>query len=300
MKNLLLTFTLIFQIFLAFAQSEKTSIAVLPFINSVDRSNSGNLFQEMVTKEFVKTGRFDIVDRTKFQKVMDELNVQKSEEFLNSKIVDQGKLLGAQYLVTGVITQVNSSSQNMVNNSIPSTIWKHTIRFSYQVIDVETGRAVYSENIGSENTAAHQGNQSDAMDNAQCLLRKQIRNAVMKEFPEEIQIVKIEKTNKKGLPDEVLISAGTNFFDADSKGNECDKGIIDKINIFKKKDVVRLKAYEIEVLTVNGKESKREKEIGMLKLKDVQGDFSVCEVTDGAKEIQDMVNGNQKILLKIL
>lgn len=64
--------------------------------------------------------------------------------------------------------------------------------------------------------------------------------------------------------------------------------------------MVKLKAYEIEVLTVNGKEAKREKEIGTLKLKDVQGDFSVCEVTDGAKEIQEMVNNNQKVLLKIL
>src|SRR6185437_16241313 len=126
------------------------------------------------------------------------------------------------------------------------------------------------------------------------------RYAVMKEFPQEIQIVKVEKISKKGLPDEVLISAGSGFFDADSKGNECDKGLVDKINIFKKKDVVKLEAYQIEMLTVNGKEAKREKQIGTLKLKEVQGDFSVCEVTDGAKEIQDMVNSNQKVLLKIL
>lgn len=286
----------------AIAQNEKTVIAVLPFVTKIQGVNP-DLVQEMVTKQFVKSGRFDIVDRSKFQKVITELNVQKSEEFLNSKIVDQGKLLGAQYLVTGVVTQMNSTSRDIVSTKPPYThsrLWDHLITVSYQVIDVETGKAIYSENINAENTAAHNASESDARDNAQCLLGRNIRYAVMKEFPQEIEIVKIEKTNKKGLPDEVLISAGTNFFDADSKGNECDKGLIDKINIFKKKDVVKLKAYQIEVLTVNGKEAKREKEIGTLKLKDVEGDFSVCEVTDGAKEIQEMMNSNQKVLLKIL
>src|SRR6185437_4781589 len=77
---------------------EKIVIAILPFVTNVQGVNP-DLVQEMVTKQFVKSGRFDIVDRSKFQKVISELNVQKSEEFLNSKIVDQGKLLGAQYLV---------------------------------------------------------------------------------------------------------------------------------------------------------------------------------------------------------
>jgi len=281
---------------------EKIVIAILPFVTSIQGVNP-DLVQEMVTKQFVKSGRFDIVDRSKFQKVISELNVQKSEEFLNSKIVDQGKLLGAQYLVTGVVTQMNSTSRDIVSTQPPYThskTWGHVISISYQVIDVETSKAIYSENIKAESTAAHSGSESDARDNAECFLGRNIRYAVMKEFPQEIQIVKVEKTTRKGLPDEVLISAGTNFFDADSKGNECDKGLIDKINVFKKKDVVRLAAFEIEVLTVNGKEAKREKQIGTLKLKDVQGDFSVCEVTDGAKEIQDRINSNQKILLKIL
>lgn len=286
----------------ATAQNEKTVIAVLPFVTNVSGANP-ELVQEMVTKQFVKSNRFDIVDRTKFQKVMTELNVQKSEEFLNSKIVNQGKLLGAQYLVTGVVTQMNSTSNVTVSPTNPNartTEWRHMITVSYQVIDVETGKAVYSENIEAQNTNAHNLSDADAIDNANCLLKRNIRYAVMKEFPEEIEIVKIEKLSKKGLPDEVLISAGTNFFDADSKGNECDKGLIDKINIFKKKDVVKLKAYQIEVLTINGKEAKRETEIGTLKLKDVQGDFSVCEVVSGGKEIQDMINGNKKVLLKIL
>lgn len=135
--------------------------------------------------------------------------------------MDQGKLLGAQYLVTGVVTQMNSMSRDIVSTKPPyahTTFWNHLITISYQVIDVETSKAIYSENIKAENTAAHNGSESDATDNAQCLLGRNIRYAVMKEFP-QLEIVKIEKLTKKGLPDEVLISAGTNFFDADSKGN---------------------------------------------------------------------------------
>ena len=100
----------------AIGQSEKTVIAVLPFVTNLQGVNP-DLVQEMVTQQFVKTGRFDIVDRSKFQKVITELNVQKSEEFLNSKIVDQGKLLGAQYLVTGVVTQMNPSTREIVSTT---------------------------------------------------------------------------------------------------------------------------------------------------------------------------------------
>lgn len=307
MRKIIFTFFAFFYLLDPKAQqTEKISIAVLPFANAVNnQANYANAIQELVTKEFVKTGRFNVLDRSKFQKVVDELNVQKNEEFLNSKIVEQGKLSGAQYLVTGVINEMTPRKETMTQNTFNSnqpkvnvTVWKYSIRFSYQVIDVATSQSVYSETISAVNNSNHTRSEAEALQNAQCLLKKEVRNAVMKEFPEEIQIVKVEKTTKKGLPDEVLINAGSNFFDNSKKEYDCGENVI--VNIFKKKESIKLKAYEIEILNVNGKELKREKEFGQLKLKEVQGEFSICEITSGAKEIQDKLNGNQKILLKIL
>jgi curli biogenesis system outer membrane secretion channel CsgG len=288
---------------------EKTSIAILPFVNNTGNSNNySSIMQEMVTKEFVKTNRFSILDRSKFQKVMEELKVQKSEEFLNSKVVEQGKLMGAQYLVTGVLNQVDTKKEtNTVLDSYTKvyktqTTWTADVRFSFQVIDVATSSAVYAENIAAVNGVSHSMQSTDAVDNAMCKLKKQVKAAVMKLFPQEILIVSVEKMDKKGLPEQVLISVGSNFFDENyKKGNECETGLADKIGgLFSKKDVVKLKVIEIEVLNVGGKEMKREKVIGMLKLEKVEGDFSICKVDDGEKDIQEHLNAKKKLLVKIL
>ena len=89
----------------AIAQTEEPiPVAILPFVQSAGSSViSLEAVQETVTKEFVERSRFKIVDRSKFASVIKELNIQKSEEFLNSAVVEQGKLAGAQYLVTGVV-----------------------------------------------------------------------------------------------------------------------------------------------------------------------------------------------------
>ncbi len=288
---------------------EKTSIAILPFINNTANGNNyTGVMQDMVTKEFVKTSRFAILDRSKFKKVMEELNVQKSEEFLNSKVVEQGRLLGAQYMVTGVLNQIETKKETKTSlNSITKaynteTAWSADVRFSFQVIDVATSSAVYAENISATNGAGHAAQSSDAVDNAICKLKKQVRAAVMKLFPQEILIISVEKKDRHGMPEQVLISAGSSFFDENyKKGNECETGLVDKLGgIFAKKDVVKLKVIEIEILDVGGKEMKREKVIGMLKLEKVEGDFSVCKVDDGEKDIQEHLDSKKKMFVKIL
>lgn len=288
---------------------EKTSIAVLPFINNAaGKGDYCGIMQEMVTKEFVKGNRFAILDRSKFQKVLDELKVQKSEEFLNSKVVEQGKVMGAQYLVTGVLNQADAKKEvgtaydpYLKQNKI-TTKWTADLRFSFQVINVATSSAVYAENISATNGTNHTDESNDAMENAMCQLKKQVRNAVMKLFPQEIMIVSVEKANKKGLPELVLISAGSNFFGEDYKGgDECETAVMDKVlGFLKKKEKVKLKVVEIETLTVNGTEKKREKTIGTLKLEKVEGDFSVCEVDEGEKEIGERLNAQKKLLVKIM
>ncbi|MBL7749302.1 MAG: hypothetical protein JNM19_17820 [Chitinophagaceae bacterium] len=292
------------------AQDSKPSIAVLPFISAVSNTSQSNytsIVQDMVTQQLVKGNRFNILDRSKFQKVLDELNVQKQEEFLNSKIVEQGRLEGAAYLVTGVINQMSVTEERYQEYNSVTKMYelknRHNveIKFSFQVIDVARGIAVHQENLYAKNTPNHDNKQADALENAQCLLRKQVKMSVAKIFPEEIQLVSVEKEDKKGLPDMVLISAGTNYFDEDyKKGNECEKGLMDKINIFKKKESVKLKVYEEETITVGDKIMKREKLIGWLKLDKVEGEFSICEVTEGAEIIKDKLASKKTLLVRII
>ncbi len=310
MRKILLWVCLLCTTAKTYAQNDaKTTIAVLPFVNGGSNyTEYSNLMQEMVTKEFVKGSRFVILDRSKFQTVLQELNVQKSEEFLNSKVVEQGRLVGAQYLVTGVLNQadarkdVSTYYDPVTKQNKVSVKWVADVKFSFQVIDVATSSAVYAENIAATNSANHNGEASDAMNHAMCRLKSQVKMAVMKFFPQEIQIVGIEKADKKGLPESVLISAGANYFDENYKGgNECDKNVMDKItNIFAKKEHVKMKVVEIEMISLGDKEMKREKTIGMLKLDKVEGDFAICKVDEGEKEIGERLTAKKKLLVKIL
>lgn len=287
---------------------EKVTIAILPFVTSANVVNGyKDAVQETVTKEFVSKSRFSIVDRSKFESVIKELNIQKNEEFLNSKVVDQGKLLGAQYLITGVIAElkVNHDSKGVpIDPSKPLgprttvTTYRGVINFSYQVIDVATSQAVYSENINVVGNEITNANEGEAISNALCKLKSPVKQAVLKQFPPEILIVQVEKSSKKGLPEKVLISAGNNLFDEDKAGG-CGGIDLNVSSLFKKKGTW-LKVCMVENITINGRESKREKNIGKLKLDDVQGDVSVCDVADGAKEIQDGLNEKKKLLIRVL
>lgn len=285
---------------------EKITLAVLPFVASTGVSQANaDAVQATVTKEFISKPRFTTVDRSKFEAVIKELNIQKSEEFLNSKIVEQGKLAGAQYLVTGVVSE---AKMNAINKTVPVdynkplgaqrtvTYSQGSVKLAYQVIDVTTGTAMYQENINVTGSESASANEAEALSNALCVLKSSVKNAILKEFPPEIQVVQVEKTDKKGLPDKVLISAGSNMFD-EAKNSGC--ATIDLTSIFKKKGV-QMKMYQVDILNINGKESKREKEIGILRLDDVQGDVSVCDVVHGAKEVQTELAAGKKILVKVL
>lgn len=304
-----LTFVTFLQISFARQTEEKVLIAVLPFIgSSTAQSNYVSAIQEYVSKEFIGKSRFEIVDRSKFTSVLKELNIQKSEEFLNSKIVEQGRLSGAQYLVTGIVSDAGMKSvvqEKLTTYGGKPTGGTHTeieyqgtISFSFQVIEVATSKAIYQENINAKSGTSALSGEGNAMQTALCKIKKPIKTALLKLFPPEISIIQIESKTKKGLPEKVLISAGNSFFD-EEKTKDCVFEIDEKItNLFKKTGIF-LKVYEVEVMNVNGKEIKREKEVGKLKLDEVQGDVSICKVDDGAKEIMERMAGGKKLYLKI-
>ena len=72
------------------ADTAKVRLAVLPFVSSPGAliSNPGDVgtIQETVTAEFTSLSRFMVLDRSKFQKIIDELHIQSSEQFLNGQI----------------------------------------------------------------------------------------------------------------------------------------------------------------------------------------------------------------------
>ena len=51
---------------------------------------------------------------------------------------------------------------------------------------------------------------------------------------------------------------------------------------------------------IDGKEYKRKIPVGKIKVVEIQGEFSICEVKKGAEEIQKKLNEGKTLFLKII
>lgn len=133
----LLIFTLIFSI----TQNSYAGIydyprvAILPFhlkanVSEILSLTQEDIVNECVNTELVKSNRFDIVDRVYLSEVLNEQSFQMTGAIDPNTAVKIGKLVGAQYIVVGSITSLNSRGK-----SVTASIFS-------RMIDVETGRVV--------------------------------------------------------------------------------------------------------------------------------------------------------------
>lgn len=287
-KSLIITALLISSTF-TFAQ-EKLSIGILAFTYASNSVNSQDAYSisDIVVNAFVETKRFNVVDRTKMNEVNSEKELQKSEAFIEGDaLVQQGKNIGAQFLVSGHISNVSKKQEWKTRTKLDGTTENYqaytaTITFSCKIIDVETGQIVNSESFTNDGSGFLGLNGATSLDDA---FRKGLSNLeasidswVGKNFPLEIPFVEVVEKDKKGNPSTVLIAAGSDF------------GII-------KGD--KLKIMEISEVTVNGVTKTRKKEIGEVKVSKVDdGSFSTCSVSSGAVELLTALNESKKIIIQ--
>jgi hypothetical protein len=105
------------------------------YINE-DSLNTAVHFNQDVKQEFSKalleTGKFEIIDRKSYQAILEELNYQKNEAFIDGKVVQQGRLKGAEYII------------NLKNE-------KDAEYLMFEVLSVEKGVKVFSDKVSYKN-----------------------------------------------------------------------------------------------------------------------------------------------------
>jgi len=57
--------------------------------------------QGIMANVFIRDGRFKVIDRSNDNEISNELNRQKSESYMDGYVVEQGKQIGAEYIVKG-------------------------------------------------------------------------------------------------------------------------------------------------------------------------------------------------------
>jgi len=94
----------------------KKRIAVSKFEFGASRKWSDNIYEfgsgmaDMLTTELYKTGRFIVVERKELGAALDEQDLAASGRISKATAAKTGELLGAEYLVVGVITEFEEKS----------------------------------------------------------------------------------------------------------------------------------------------------------------------------------------------
>lgn len=274
MKKILFVFFAIATAWAATAQ-EKIPVAILPFTyaeNAVDFQHV-NTIQETVINAFVKTRRFNIVDRSKTDAIKREKELQKTDDFIDGSVVEQGRNLGAAYLVSGHILSARSEQMRSDDGKGKVTItYKAKLSINMKVLDVTSGQVITSETIEPKSGSVL-GNlfgigastEIESFAKAIEKIQTKIDEFVAKNFPVMFFIAEIQEKDGQGAATKILLAGGSGF------------GL-------KKGD--KLKVVELTEFDINGRKVIRKKEIGEIKIEVVEDEnFSICSVTEGGMEI---------------
>jgi hypothetical protein len=185
----------------------KPVLGVAEFTSEVNSKYSGAV-AEKVVQIVTNTKRFTVVDRTSNDKVQKELELQKSEAFLDSKnTVKQGVTLAAQNMIVGNILKMSVYAMKNSDGSING--YKSSVAFTLKVNEVETSKTTEAESFQTDVSPLMLSPES-AVNEALKSIEPKLTAYFIKTFPLITKISKI-LTIKKESASTVLIAGGKEF-----------------------------------------------------------------------------------------
>lgn len=98
---------------------------------------------ELLADELINTGKFVVVERSRINAVLAEQGFQTSGMVGDSSL-QIGRLLGADFLVTGAIIRAGSSTKTTRAYNVTTNMTTSVVEVSVRVISVQTGQAVFA------------------------------------------------------------------------------------------------------------------------------------------------------------
>ncbi|MDR1884504.1 MAG: penicillin-binding protein activator LpoB [Prevotella sp.] len=247
-------------------------MGVSAFTSEVESKYNGAV-TEKVVEILTQTKRFQVVDRTSMDKVYQELELQKSEAFIDSKnTAEQGVAMAAESIITGHIVKL--PVYRMTNGDGSTRGYKASVYFQLKVVDVATGLS--NEATSFEGKASKEMlSPESAVANATASLENELRDYFLKNFPVKAKISKIIETKKEEAK-KVLINAG-------------------KLQGLKVGD--KLSVERIETLDGQAYPSV----IGEIKVETLAGEsFSECSVSKGGEQIKGSFDAAENLNCKLI
>ncbi len=191
-----------------------TTIAIVDFTNNTGYHILGNI--EEVAADYLTTyinarDDFQVVERTKLKSIITE------HGFTTSGLVDQtdsavelGKLLGAEYILTGSLINLDIEEKSFSGYGITSKSVTLTLECNIKLISINTGAIMISDIYSSSNTYQNHSASSIRID-LRGKARELMRN-IAHDFAKDLESInKVEKEKDQVFVEFISTPAGASI-----------------------------------------------------------------------------------------
>lgn len=186
------------------ADDDRQVVGVAEF-SCKESSPYTGLVTEKVVEMLTNSKRFRVVDRTSRDKVTQELELQKSEAFIDSEnLVEQDVAVAAEKLVTGEIVKIPVYRIKNSDGSVKG--FKASVAFLMKIVDVATGMSTEAASFEGKASEICLSPES-AVTMAMTSLQGDIAEYFRLNFPVTAKLMKILK-GRNGVADLLLLKAG--------------------------------------------------------------------------------------------
>ncbi|MEK7253216.1 MAG: CsgG/HfaB family protein, partial [Bacteroidota bacterium] len=248
------------------------------FMTTMSSDHRGRI-EQGIEEMFLESSMFRLVERQNLEALLKERTAQKKAEYVDAEsLAEQGKALGAQYMVEGKVLNANlleytvpDTGKVKVNEGRPYKMFTSDLTLHIRMVDVATGKIVVEQQLtGTDQYDRFMNgkvfrNYMESVESSVANLKKNFLKAARTWLPlEGVTIVEILEEKKEKV-DRVLLNGG--LFN----------GI---------RDNDALKVVQVVYEEVDGQKLKREVEVADLWVKEVDEEyFSECSVRKGEKKI---------------
>lgn len=229
--------------------------------------SAASTLQSQLETALVQNGRYDVVERSQLNYVLNELGLQRSGLLAAGTAVQLGQLTGADYTVVGRVLSAEAQPFDVLLYAGMKGIVKVNVKF----IDNRTGTIKFAQVVKGTDTVTEFETQSP---NEALLISNAVNNACEKIVDLIRSADPVTGLVADTTRDEVYIDLGL------------DDGVEvgDKYLVYREGKVIRHPRTG-EILTVE------QEDVGLLRVRDVGRNYAVCEILKHWDDIEkgDMV-----------
>ena len=264
----------------------KTRIAVLRFEDKTlnhwwQPDKLGEAAADFFVTELIKSDQFSVIERNRIDDILKEHNLVASGGVTPQSAVELGKLLGAQLMLVGSITEFGCEEYGGRFRGIGGKLANYHTKIDIRVVNVESSEIIYAERAGSSYRGMAVGiNSFEAGRDADY---GKVAGSTMAGAVEQLA------AGLAGAADSMSMAMSFGMVaDVDGADVYINRGSVDGISVGDRFKVIRLgkKIIDPETGQTMGQ---RRSDAGVIEVVEVMDKMAICKVVSGDAQKGDAI-----------